>query len=497
MKKIWPWLLLLLLLIIFCVWSKKDSIQLNTASTTATAVKTTPLLAIDSRYIEFMIAQKEHGNTLNGKFTNIQQQTVLSNTCRAAASNLMIENTSTNKTLLGNDVVELTNKILPHFLAHYTQGQIHYSNQILKVSGLVDSYEAQHEMQRLLNTSTLASQDNSSVLSTQPIAFSITKDLQKMHFKGTFKSKEQMNRIHAKLPQYASTSFTQDAHRVDNGAIAVTEKILPHFTQLYTHGKIVYQDEVFVVSGMVETEEDLALMKQLLSTMQLPVVNHTTIDLEAMKARKAEEAIKLSQLEAEEKAQKEAALSQAAALAKQKAQETAQLAQLEAEKKAQKEAALSQAAALAKQKAQEAEKLAQLEAEEKAKLTVQAQHKAQAAKEKITQLLQVENIEFETAKGSLTPKGKETVDKLAVILQQYPTIKAEIAGHTDSDGSAEFNQKLSQARVETVKGRLIARGINAGRLTAKGYGESKPLVPNTTDANKQKNRRVEINILGE
>ena len=86
---------------------------------------------------------------------------------------------------------------------------------------------------------------------------------------------------------------------------------------------------------------------------------------------------------------------------------------------------------------------------------------------------------------------------MAHILKQYPNIKIEIAGHTDSDGSESFNQKLSQSRVETVKGRLISRGVNANRLTAKGYGETKPLVPNTTDENKQKNRRVEIIILGE
>jgi len=118
-------------------------------------------------------------------------------------------------------------------------------------------------------------------------------------------------------------------------------------------------------------------------------------------------------------------------------------------------------------------------------------------KEKIRKILNIEKIEFVVSKGSLTPKGKSTVDKLVNILKQYPDINIEIAGHTDSDGSVAFNQKLSQERVDTVKSRLIAKGISAKRLTAKGYGESKPLVPNTSKANKQKNRRVEINIQGE
>jgi len=457
MKKIWPWLLLLLLLIIFCVWSKKDSIQLN--STNKIHSVTTPHMTQDSHTIEFILVQNTKGNTLNGKFANTQQQNRLSKICTTASSPLTIENTSTNNTLVGDEVMELTEKILPHFLAHYSQGSIRYNNQLLKVSGIVDSYQAQHEMQRLLNTSTLASQDNSSVLVTKPIEFFITKDAKIMHCTGTFNDKKQINKIDAKLPSYASKSFTQAPHRVDHGAIAITEQILPDFSSRYSQGKIVYQDEVLTVSGMVETDEDLMYMKQLLSNAKIPIVNKTTLDLDAM--------------------------------AKRKAQEEAKLAQIQADKKAQEEA-LAQAAALAKQKA-EAEALRL----EQTKFAAQAEHTVQTVKEEIVHLLQIENIEFETAKGTLTSKGKETVDKLADILKQYPNIKAEIAGHTDSDGSAEFNQKLSQSRVETVKGRLIARGVNAGRLTAKGYGETKPLVPNTTDENKQKNRRVEINILGE
>jgi outer membrane protein OmpA-like peptidoglycan-associated protein len=462
MKKIWPWLLLLLLLIIFCVWSKKDSIQLN--STNKMHSVTTPHMTQDSHTIEFVLAQKTKGNTLNGKFTNTQQQNALSKICATTSRPLAIENTSTNKTLVGDEVIELTKKILPHFLAHYSQGTISYNNQLLKVTGVVDSYQSQHEMQRLLNTSTLASQDNSNVLVTKPIEFVITKDTQMMHSTGTLNDKEQINRLSAKLPSYASKSFTQAPHRVDHGVIAIVEKILPDFSSRYSHGKIAYQNEILTVSGMVETDEDLAFMKKLLSAEKMPIVNQTTLDLDAVAKRKAQEEARLAQIAAEKKAQEEA----------------------------QKKAALNQAETLAKQKA-EAEALRL----EKAKLAAQAQHTAQAVKEKIIHLLQIENIEFETAKGALTKKGKETVDKLALILKQYPKIKTEIAGHTDSDGSAEFNQKLSQSRVETVKGRLIARGVNPGRLTAKGYGETKPLVPNTTDENKQKNRRVEIIILGE
>jgi len=461
MKKNWPWLLLpLLLLIIVCVWTKKDSIQLNNTNTTQSV--TPPHVTQNQRAIEFVLTQKVKSNTLNGKFTNIQQQNALSKICETASSPLTIEHTSTNNTLIGDDVIELTKQILPHFLTHYSKGTISYNNKLLKISGIVDSYEAQHEMQRLLNTSTLASQDNSHVVETKPVEFVITKDGQKMHCQGIFNDKEQIYRINAKLPSYASKDFTQAGHRIDNGVIVITENILPDFSSRYSHGKILYKDEVLTVSGMVKTDEDLTYMKQLLSTTKISIVNKTTLDLDAVKKRKAEEARQEAEA-LEESKRRELEKQKSEALAKQKALEESKRRELEKQK----------SEALAKQKA---------------KL---------AAKERIIHLLQIENIEFETAKGTLTNKGKGTVDKLADILEQYSDIKIEIAGHTDSDGSESFNQKLSQSRVETVKGRLISRGVNANRLTAKGYGETKPLVPNTTDENKQKNRRVEIIILGE
>jgi len=498
MKKIWPWLLLLLLLIIFCVWSKKDDIYLNKINQMRVASTTKTIQ--DTPTIEFVIIQTRKGNTLNGKFTNVQQQNVLSGTCDVASSPLTIENTSTNKTLVGDKVLELTNIILPHFLAHYKEGSIRYSDDTLKIDGVADSYQSQREMQRLLNASTIHTQDNSSVVVVKPIEFFITKDEKNIRFEGTFNDKKQIHSINTTLPPSTSKKLTLAPHRVDNGVIAVTKKILPDFLSRYTQGKIVYQDKILTISGMVSTNEDLTHMEQLLSGTEISTINKTTLDLEAIARRKAKEAelakIALEQKIQEEKKRQEEAQKKAEALRLEKER----LAQIASEKKAQEEAqkkaALAQAEAEAKRQEAEKKKAEALRLKQ-AKLAAQAQHAKQVAKEKIIHLLQIENIEFETAKGALTKKGKETVDKLALILKQYPKIKTEIAGHTDSDGSAEFNQKLSQSRVETVKGRLIARGVNPGRLTAKGYGETKPLVPNTTDENKQKNRRVEIIILGE
>jgi len=114
----------------------------------------------------------------------------------------------------------------------------------------------------------------------------------------------------------------------------------------------------------------------------------------------------------------------------------------------------------------------------------------------IAKVLSVRNIEFETDSAKLTLVGKSIVYKVAEVLKKYPHLKVEIAGYTDSDGDDKYNLELSQKRVDAVKAILVELGIDAKRLKAVGYGESKPLVPNDSPQNKAKNRRVEFNIIG-
>ena len=113
----------------------------------------------------------------------------------------------------------------------------------------------------------------------------------------------------------------------------------------------------------------------------------------------------------------------------------------------------------------------------------------------IKDILKLHKIEFELNKSTLTPKGREIVDKVAKVLKKYPNIKVRIEGHTDSGGKAEYNLKLSQDRVDTVKAELVKAGISADRLKPIGYGETKPLVPNDSAENKAKNRRVEFKVI--
>ena len=101
-------------------------------------------------------------------------------------------------------------------------------------------------------------------------------------------------------------------------------------------------------------------------------------------------------------------------------------------------------------------------------------------------------ISFDTNKTDVKAKYYEELDKLGNFLKEYPHAKGTIEGHTDSVGSKQLNQKLSQARAENVRSYIIKKfGIEGSRISAKGYGLTKPVASNKTAAGKAKNRRTE------
>lgn len=115
------------------------------------------------------------------------------------------------------------------------------------------------------------------------------------------------------------------------------------------------------------------------------------------------------------------------------------------------------------------------------------------AKEDLTRINTIASkIYFETAKATLKTESLAQLDALVQILNKYEGAILIIEGHTDSDGTDEYNQDLSQRRTEAVKQYLMSKGIMESRLVAIGYGESKPIDTNDTSAGKAKNRRVEL-----
>jgi outer membrane protein OmpA-like peptidoglycan-associated protein len=221
---------------------------------------------------------------------------------------------------------------------------------------------------------------------------------------------------------------------------------------------------------------------------------------------------------AREKAEAEAA--RAKALAQQ--QEAEKAARLAAQQKAQAEAdaAAAQAKALAQQ--QQAEQAAQLAAQQKAEAEAEAAkakqaasqaeaEKAQLRKQLLKQLSMVlqtndtvrglivnmSDLLFDTGSYTLRPAAREKLAKISGILLAYPGLKIQVEGYTDSVGTEEFNQQLSEQRAGMVRDYLVDQMVPAGSVTARGFGETKPIASNDTAAGRQKNRRVELVVTGD
>ena len=104
------------------------------------------------------------------------------------------------------------------------------------------------------------------------------------------------------------------------------------------------------------------------------------------------------------------------------------------------------------------------------------------------------NIFFDTGKATLRPESTAELERLQKLLTETPALKLEMAGHTDDVGEAAMNQDLSQRRAQAVVTYLTQHGTAAARLTAMGYGEIRPEVPNTSKGNRQLNRRTEFKV---
>uniref|UniRef100_A0A832I6U9 OmpA family protein n=1 Tax=Eiseniibacteriota bacterium TaxID=2212470 RepID=A0A832I6U9_UNCEI len=114
-----------------------------------------------------------------------------------------------------------------------------------------------------------------------------------------------------------------------------------------------------------------------------------------------------------------------------------------------------------------------------------------------TGMIRLQNINFETGKADLLPDSYATLDIVGQLLSRWPDLRIEIGGHTDARGSNAANQKLSEARANSVRDYLLQKfpDLKADQYSVKGYGESKPVAPNNNAVNMAKNRRVEFTVL--
>ncbi|MDO9103922.1 MAG: OmpA family protein [Methylovulum sp.] len=105
------------------------------------------------------------------------------------------------------------------------------------------------------------------------------------------------------------------------------------------------------------------------------------------------------------------------------------------------------------------------------------------------------SITFGFDSATLTPQAQTALDSVGTVLNQYPDSTIKITGHTDDTGSDSYNQKLSEERAASVSSYLSQHNVSYNRLTTQGMGESMPKVPNTSEANRAQNRRVELAII--
>jgi outer membrane protein OmpA-like peptidoglycan-associated protein len=106
------------------------------------------------------------------------------------------------------------------------------------------------------------------------------------------------------------------------------------------------------------------------------------------------------------------------------------------------------------------------------------------------------DVLFDLNKATLAPGAMGVVDRLAEFMRNHPNKTVLIEGHTDSLGSHSYNQSLSESRAYSVRSALIMRGIEPERIQTRGFGETRPLVGNSTPEGRQRNRRVEVIIRG-
>ncbi|HVX67145.1 MAG TPA: OmpA family protein [Bryobacteraceae bacterium] len=228
--------------------------------------------------------------------------------------------------------------------------------------------------------------------------------------------------------------------------------------------------------------------------------------------------ITIRKLREERLAAERAAAAQREAQAKAEAEQEAQRrAAAEADAKAQTQARAE--AEAEQQRAERARLEAELAAERAARERAEAEHARQQAENEKTELrtrlrdqlnavletrdtargliVNVSDVLFDTGSATLRPGAREKLARVAGILQAQPGLRLEVEGHTDSVGSEEYNQRLSERRAEAVREYLVGQGLPPDSVAARGFGKDNPVASNATASGRQQNRRVEMVVSGD
>jgi outer membrane protein OmpA-like peptidoglycan-associated protein len=320
--------------------------------------------------------------------------------------------------------------------------------------------------------------------------------------------------------KYASATLAKAEQQLRNAEDVYARKSSRKFVEDAAREAVQTAEEARVMAVKQKAEEDaqakIAAEKRAAEEREAKARADAAAEaqrrLEAEQARKQAEAAQAEALRMRQEAEKAAAeaarqkqeadQARAAALAQQQAAEA------EAEKAA-KERATAQAAA---EQAARDRAAAQADAEKARQAAAQAEaEKAQLRSQLLAQLnsilqtrdsargliVNMSDVLFDTGSYTLKPGAREKLAKISGIVLAHPGLTLQIEGHTDSVGSDEFNQQLSERRAGSVREFLADQGVPASGITARGFGKTQPVASNDTAEGRQRNRRVELVVNGD
>ncbi len=310
---------------------------------------------------------------------------------------------------------------------------------------------------------------------------------------------ESLNKADSALSKGESPATVNQLAYLAKQKVAIAQETAKRKTaELDVANASVKRDQIRLEARTAEAD---AAKKRAILAQQIADQRATAL-AEASAQSKHDQALIAARLAELEEAKKQAAIAQLAA-----DQQAAALA--EAAAKAERDQALIAARMAEVEEAKKQTAMAQLDADQRAAALADAAAKAEQAQALIAQqemqlkelnakktdrgmVITLGDVLFNTNKAQLSAGGINNVTKLADFLNKYPQRKVMIEGHTDSTGSASYNQALSERRAEAVQKALAEQGIDGGRIAMRGYGESSPVANNETAAGRQLNRRVEI-----
>jgi outer membrane protein OmpA-like peptidoglycan-associated protein len=256
-----------------------------------------------------------------------------------------------------------------------------------------------------------------------------------------------------------------------------------------------------VARGAVQSAEDARVLAIRKRQEEAQEAERREQERRAQQAQaQAEQARTQAELEARqrEQAQEERRRAERARADAEAARQAALAAQQSALQQQQQAQAQAQQAQLAAQQAEQARMQAEQEKEQtRARLTEQLNEVLQTRQTARGIIVDMPDVLFDTGKYNLKPGARERLAKVAGILLAYPDLHIAVEGHTDSTGTAEFNQRLSQERAGAVRQYLIAQGVKDQDISAQGFGEDQPVATNDTATGRQLNRRVELVVTGQ